>query len=118
MNDSVGSSKLDRLEERNSRTSWSTSGSPSRTWSAWRAGLDEWRQDPVRLGAACFLTARAMEQIKVDLAYAPAMSSCARRRPGVGYGALGATHHSIEDVAWMRTIPGMTVLVPADPRGD
>jgi transketolase len=33
----------------------------------------------------------------------------------VAYGPLGATHHSIEDVAWMRTLPGMTVLVPADP---
>jgi transketolase len=34
---------------------------------------------------------------------------------GLAYGALGATHHSIEDIAWMRAIANMTVIVPADP---
>jgi transketolase len=34
---------------------------------------------------------------------------------GLAYGPLGATHHSIEDIAWMRAIPGMTIIVPADP---
>ena len=66
-------------------------------------------------GAACFLTARAMEQIKVDLAYSEANVKVCGVSSGVAYGALGATHHSIEDVPWMRAIPGMTVVVPADP---
>jgi transketolase len=35
--------------------------------------------------------------------------------PGMAYGQLGPTHHSIEDLAWMRVIPNMTVIVPADP---
>ena len=35
--------------------------------------------------------------------------------PGVAYGALGPTHHSIEDLAWLRAIPDLTVIVPADP---
>ncbi|MBN1246188.1 MAG: transketolase family protein, partial [Anaerolineae bacterium] len=34
---------------------------------------------------------------------------------GLAYGPLGATHHSIEDIAWMRAIAAMTVIVPADP---
>jgi transketolase len=34
---------------------------------------------------------------------------------GVAYGELGPTHHSIEDLAWMRVIDGLTVIVPADP---
>lgn len=66
-------------------------------------------------GAACFLTARAMEQIKVDLAYSEANVKVCGVSSGMAYGALGATHHSIEDVPWMRAIPGMTVIVPADP---
>jgi transketolase len=66
-------------------------------------------------GAACFLTARAMEQIKVDLAYSEADVKVCGVSSGVAYGALGATHHSIEDVPWMRAIPGMTVVVPAGP---
>lgn len=35
--------------------------------------------------------------------------------PGVAYGELGATHHSIEDVAWLRTMHNMVILVPSDP---
>ena len=35
--------------------------------------------------------------------------------PGVAYGELGPTHHSIEDIAWLRAIANMTVIVPADP---
>jgi transketolase len=33
----------------------------------------------------------------------------------MAYGELGPTHHSIEDLAWLRTIPGLTVIVPTDP---
>jgi transketolase len=33
----------------------------------------------------------------------------------MAYGELGPTHHSIEDLGWLRTIPGLTVLVPSDP---
>ncbi|MHB1009351.1 MAG: hypothetical protein ACYC1E_09015 [Propionibacteriaceae bacterium] len=40
---------------------------------------------------------------------------CGAARPGVGYGALGPTHQSIEDVAWLRAVDGLRVAVPADP---
>lgn len=33
----------------------------------------------------------------------------------MGYGALGPTHQSIEDVAWLRAVDGLRVVVPADP---
>jgi transketolase len=56
-----------------------------------------------------------MEQVKADLAYSGYHVVLCAQSPGVAYGPLGATHHSIEDVAWMRTLPGMTVIVPADP---
>ena len=35
--------------------------------------------------------------------------------PGMAYGELGPTHHSIEDLAWLRAIANMTVIVTADP---
>jgi transketolase len=66
-------------------------------------------------GAACFLTARAMEQIKVDLAYTKANVKLCAMSPGMAYGQLGSTHHSIEDLAWMRVLPNLAVIVPADP---
>ena len=69
---------------------------------------------PYLCAASCFLTARAMEQIKVDLAYSRTNVRLCGMSPGMAYGQLGPTHHSIEDVAWTRVIPNLSVLVPAD----
>jgi transketolase len=52
----------------------------------------------------------------VDLAYTNARVVVCGMSPGVSYGELGPTHHSLEDVAWLRTIDNMVVVVPADPR--
>ncbi len=79
------------------------------------AGLANGGMIPYVCGASCFLTARAMEQIKVDLAYSKSNVKLCAMSPGMAYGQLGPTHHSIEDLAWMRVIPNMTVIVPADP---
>lgn len=79
------------------------------------AGLANGGMVPYVCAASCFLTARAMEQIKVDLAYSKANVKLCAMSPGMAYGQLGPTHHSIEDLAWMRVIPNMTVIVPADP---
>lgn len=79
------------------------------------AGLANGGMIPYVCGAGCFLTARAMEQLKVDLAYTKANVKLCAMSPGMAYGQLGPTHHSIEDVAWMRVLPNMAVVVPADP---
>ena len=79
------------------------------------AGLANGGQVPFVCCASCFLTARAMEQIKADVAYSNANVKLCGMSSGLAYGALGATHHSIEDVAWMRALANMTVMVPADP---
>jgi transketolase len=79
------------------------------------AGLANGGMVPYVCGAACFLTARAMEQVKVDLAYSKANVKLCAMSPGMAYGQLGPTHHSIEDLAWMRILPNLAVVVPADP---
>jgi len=79
------------------------------------AGLANGGMVPYVCGASCFLTARAMEQVKVDLAYSKSNVKLCAMSPGMAYGQLGPTHHSIEDMAWMRVLPNMTVIVPADP---
>jgi transketolase len=56
-----------------------------------------------------------MEQIKVDAAYSQHHMVLVGQSPGMAYGELGPTHHSIEDLAWLRAIPGLTVIVPCDP---
>jgi transketolase len=79
------------------------------------AGLANAGMIPYVCGAACFLTARAMEQVKVDLAYSRSNVRICGMSPGMAYGQLGPTHHSVEDVAWTRILPNMGVIVPADP---
>jgi transketolase len=79
------------------------------------AGLANGGMIPYVCGAGCFLTARAMEQVKVDLAYSESNVKLCAMSPGMAYGQLGPTHHSIEDVAWTRVLPNLAVVVPADP---
>jgi transketolase len=65
-------------------------------------------------GASCFLTGRATEQVKADLAYTRANVKLCGMSSGMAYGELGPTHHSIEDLAWTRVLPNLAVIVPAD----
>ena len=67
-------------------------------------------------GPACFYVARSLEQVKVDLAYSQNNVKILGVSGGVAYGALGATHHSLHDIAVMRTFPGMNVVLPCDAR--
>ena len=78
-------------------------------------GLANGGMAPYVCGASCFLTARAMEQIKVDMAYSKANVKLCGMSSGMAYGPLGPTHHSIEDLAWTRILPNLAVVVPADP---
>jgi transketolase len=114
VNDSVGSSKLGGFRKR-----WPERlvnvGIAEQNMVGVGAGLANGGKIPFVCGAACFLTGRAMEQVKVDLAYAHANVKLCGTTTGVAYGELGATHHSIEDVAWLRTIGNIVVIVPSDP---
>ena len=77
-------------------------------------GLANGGMVPYLCGATCFLTARAMEQIKVDMAYSKANVRICGMSSGMAYGQLGPTHHSVEDIAWTRILPNLAVIVPAD----
>jgi transketolase len=79
------------------------------------AGLANGGLIPFVSAAAPFLTGRALEQIKADVAYSNTHVILCGQSPGVAYGELGPTHHSIEDLAWTRAIDNLKVLVPADP---
>lgn len=79
------------------------------------SGLANGGKIPFVAAAGCFLTGRALEQIKVDVAYTGTNVKLCGVSPGLAYGPLGGTHHSIEDIAWLRAIANMTIIVPADP---
>lgn len=65
-------------------------------------------------GPACFYSARAIEQVKNDVAYANTNVKIIGVSGGVSYGALGSTHHSLHDLAFMRAIPNLAVILPCD----
>jgi len=67
-------------------------------------------------GPACFYVARSLEQVKVDLAYSGNNVKVIGVSGGVSYGALGATHHSLHDIAVLRTFPGLHIVMPCDVR--
>ncbi|MBQ5833073.1 MAG: transketolase family protein [Selenomonadales bacterium] len=63
---------------------------------------------------AVFATGRAFEQIRNSVCYPKLNVKVAATHAGLTVGEDGATHQAIEDVAIMRALPNMTVLVPAD----
>lgn len=63
---------------------------------------------------AMFAAGRAFEQVRNSIAYAQLPVTVAATHSGVTVGEDGATHQAVEDMAIMRAIPGMTVVVPCD----
>jgi transketolase len=114
VNDSVGSSNLNAFRQRFPDRVINV-GIAEQNLVGVSAGLAAAGLVPFTCGAACFLTGRALEQVKVDLAYSRRNVKLCGMSPGMAYGALGPTHHSIEDLAWTRAIADLTVVVPADP---
>ncbi len=63
-----------------------------------------------------FPTLRCLEQIRNDACYHNANVKIVAVGGGFTYGSLGISHHATEDIAVMRSIPGMTVMAPGDPK--
>jgi transketolase len=78
------------------------------------AGLSAAGKKAFAVSPACFLTARALEQIKNDVCYSDVPAAIVGISAGVSYGALGSTHHSLHDLAALRAINNISIIVPAD----
>jgi len=78
------------------------------------AGLASTGKIVFAVSPASFLTARALEQIKNDVCYSDRPVKLIGISAGVSYGALGSTHHSTHDLAALRALDNVTVIVPAD----
>lgn len=79
------------------------------------AGLAHAGKLPFVLGMAPFVSMRGFEQIRDDCAYNRNNVKIVAPFAGLEAGPWGATHHAIEDIALLRTVPGLTLLSPADP---
>jgi transketolase len=78
------------------------------------AGLASAGKKTFVCGPACFYVARSLEQVKVDVAYSANPVKILGVSGGVSYGALGFSHHSLHDIAVLRTFPGMHIVLPSD----
>lgn len=79
------------------------------------SGLATTGKVPVFCAIAPFVTARPFEMFRNDLGYMNQNVKVVGRNCGITYSDLGATHHSLEDFAIVRMIPGVTILAPQDP---
>lgn len=78
------------------------------------AGLATTGKIPFASSFATFAAGRAWEMIRVSVGYTNLNVKIAGSHAGISVGEDGPTHHCIEDIAIMRAIPNMTVIVPAD----
>lgn len=78
------------------------------------AGLASAGKKVFAVSPACFLTARALEQIKNDVAYSDNLVKVIGISAGVSYGSLGSTHHSLHDFAALQAIHNIDIVAPAD----
>lgn len=78
------------------------------------AGLALCNKNVFVCGPACFYASRALDQIRVDVAYTGTNVKIIGISGGVSYGALGTSHHSLHDIAVMRAFPGLKIYLPAD----
>lgn len=114
VSDSVGSSKLTGFKQKFPDRMVNV-GIAEQTLVAVGAGLANGGKVPFVSAASCFITGRAMEQVKADIAYSNVNVKLIGQSSGVAYGELGPTHHSIEDLAWLRLFNNLKLIVPADP---
>lgn len=79
------------------------------------AGLAMAGKTVLTYSIANFPTLRCLEQIRNDVCYHKLNVKVVAVGGGMAYGSLGYTHHAVEDLAIMRTLPGMAVAAPGDP---
>ncbi len=112
-NDSVGSSKMSGFREKFPQRLINV-GIAEQNMVGVAAGLANGGKIPFVCCASPFLTGRALEQIKADVAYSQTNVKLCGISSGLAYGDLGPTHHSIEDFAWIRALPNITIVAPTD----
>jgi transketolase len=79
------------------------------------AGLAKQGFRPITYTITPFNTLRCLEQIKIDICYPKLPVIIVGTGSGLSYSSLGATHHSLDDIAIMRALPNLNIVCPSDP---
>lgn len=79
------------------------------------AGLSQTGFNVFTYSIANFPTIRCLEQIRNDVCYHRANVKVVSVGAGLAYGSLGYSHHAVQDIACLRSLPGMLMATPCDP---
>jgi transketolase len=110
----IGNRLFDRLKEKHPDR-FLNCGVAEANMTGVAAGLAVSGLRPITYTITPFNTVRCLEQIRLDICYPDLPVIVVGTGSGLSYANLGATHHSMEDIAILRTLPNMHVVCPADP---
>ena len=109
----IGNRLFDKLKDKHP-TRFHNCGVAEANMTGVASGLAASGLRPITYTITPFNTLRCLEQIRVDVCYPDLPVILVGTGAGLSYAALGATHHSMEDIAVLRTLPNMHVVCPAD----
>lgn len=110
----IGNRLFDRFKEKHP-TRFYNCGVAEANMTGVASGLAASGLRPITYTITPFNTVRCLEQIRLDVCYPNLPVIVVGTGAGLSYAGLGATHHSMEDIALLRTLPNMHVVCPADP---
>lgn len=110
----IGNRLFDRLREKHPDRFYNC-GVAEANMTGVASGLAACGLRPITYTITPFNTVRCLEQIRLDICYPNLPVIVVGTGAGLSYAGLGATHHSMEDIAILRTLPNMHVVCPADP---
>ena len=110
----IGNRLFDRFKEKHPSRFYNC-GVAEANMTGVASGLAASGMRPITYTITPFNTVRCLEQIRLDICYPNLPVIVVGTGSGLSYAGLGATHHSMEDIAILRTLPNMHIVCPADP---
>ncbi len=109
----IGNRLFDRFKEQSPQRFYNC-GIAEAAMTGIAAGMATAGYTPITYTITPFNTLRCLEQIKLDICYPNLPVTIVGTGAGLSYAGLGATHHSLDDIGVMRTLPNLQILVPGD----
>ena len=110
----IGNKLFDKFKKKN-KNRFFNCGVAEANMAGVAAGLAKQGFKPITYTITPFNTLRCLEQIKIDICYSNLPVIIVGTGAGLSYSSLGATHHSLDDIAIMRSLPNINIICPCDP---